>query len=83
MKISKIHEYSDKEIINMIITLIGDHIMFITNWGEFIFGKELNLPNEHKNKIFCIWFCGAMDSMIDFEDQYTPLLEQAKKRKLS
>ena len=81
MKIHKIEDYSDKEIINLIITLISDHQMFIKSWGDFIFGKELDLPSELKNRVFCIWFSGAIDTVIDEQDQYLPLLEEARKRK--
>jgi hypothetical protein len=82
MKIHKIEDYSDKEIINLIITLISDHQMFIKSWGEFIFGKDLDLPPELKNRVFCIWFSGAIDTVIDEQDQYLPLLGEARKRKL-
>lgn len=33
MKISKPNEFTDKEIINIIITLHSDHLMFVQNWG--------------------------------------------------
>jgi len=82
MKINNIEKHTDLELINLIITLISDYKMFITNWGEFLFGKELDLPTEHKNKIFTIWFCGTIDTIIDYEHQYQPLLEQTKLRKL-
>ena len=82
MKIHKIEEYSDMEIINMIITLLSDHQIFINSWGEFIFGKELDLPPELKNRVFCIWFSGSIDTVTEEQDQYVPLLEQAKIRKL-
>jgi len=82
MKISNIKEYNDLEIINIIITLISDYKMFISNWGEFIFGKDLNLPPEHKNKIFVIWFSGSIDSIIDYEHQFEPLIKEAKERNL-
>jgi len=83
MKIAKPETFNDKEIINIIISLHSDHQVFIKNWGEFIFSKELNLPAELKNRIFCIWFSGVIDLIIDKEDQYEVLMQECNKRGLS
>lgn len=82
MKISKPNEFTDKEIINIIITLHSDHLMFIKNWGEFIYGKELNLPPELKNRIFCIWFTGLIDIIVEKEDQLEILKNECNRRNL-
>ena len=82
MKIRNIEEFDNKELINIVLTLHSDHLMFINNWGEFIFGKELNLPNELKNRVFCIWYAGAVDSIIDKEDQVEVLKKECEKREL-
>ena len=83
MKISKIESFSDLEIINIILTLVTDHIMFTKNWIELMFNKELLIPPEIKNRIFCIWFSAAIDTIVEEQDQYLPLLGQIKKRKLN
>lgn len=82
MKIAKPEIFNDKEIINIIISLHSDHNVFIQNWGEFIFGKELNLPPELKNRIFCIWLSGVIDLLIDKEDQYEVLMQVCLERDL-
>lgn len=82
MKIKNPEKFNDKEIINLIITLHSDHFTFVTNWGEFIFGEKLNLPPEHKNKIFCIWFSGLIDIVIDKIDQYDILFNECERRGL-
>ena len=82
MKIRNIEDFNDKELINIVLTLHSDHLMFIKNWGEFIFGKELNLPIELKNRVFSIWYAGAVDSIIDKEDQVNVLKKECEKRKL-
>ncbi|MBP5996115.1 MAG: hypothetical protein KA736_10485 [Crocinitomicaceae bacterium] len=82
MKISKPNEFTDKEIINIIITLHSDHLMFVQNWGEFIYGKELNLPPELKNRIFCIWFTGLIDIIVEKEDKLERLKNECNHRNL-
>lgn len=82
MKISKIGLLSDKEVINIIITFHSDHFVFINNWLEFIIGKEINLPPELKNRVFCIWFSGIIDLIIDKEDQQSVLINECNKRNL-
>ena len=82
MKIRNIKDFNNKEIINIVLSLHSDHQMFIKNWGEFIYGKELNLPVELKNRLFTIWFAGALDSIIDKEDQLEPLIKECKERGL-
>jgi len=83
MKIAKPEIFNDLEIVNIIISLHSDHNVFIQSWGEFIFGKELNLPPELKNRIFCIWFSGLIDLIVDKEDQYQVLLDECEKRNLN
>jgi len=83
MKIAKPEIFNDKEIINIIISLHSDHNVFIQNWGEFIFGKELNLPPELKNRIFCIWFSGVIDLIMDKQEQYDVLMQVCNDRNLN
>jgi hypothetical protein len=83
MKIAKPETFSDKEIINIMISLHSDHNVFLQNWGEFIFGKELNLPAELKNRIFCIWLSGVIDLISDKQDQYEVLIQECNKRDLN
>jgi hypothetical protein len=71
---------SDKELINMVITLITDHSVFINNWLELIFNDELKIPPEIKNRIFAIWFCGTIDTVSQKEQNYLKLLGECKVR---
>jgi hypothetical protein len=83
MKIHRPQDYSNLEIINLVITLHTDHHDFVQNWSEFIFGKEVNLPPELKNRIFCIWMVGVMDLVEDYFDQNNHLREQCLIRGLT
>ena len=71
---------TDKELINMVMTLIIDHSSFIKNWAELIYNEELNIPPEIKNRIFSIWFCGAIDTVSQEEQNYIKLLGECKIR---
>jgi len=82
MKPSHLKTLKDIEIINLVLTLHSDHQMFIRSWGEFIHGKELNLPIELKNRVFCIWFSGVLDTIDEKEAQLENLREQCNDRKL-
>jgi len=82
MKIHDIEKTTILEIANIVLTLITDHIIFIASWGELIFGK-LNIPPEIQNRVFCLWYGAALDTVIEGEDQVKPLKEQCTKRKLS
>ena len=82
MKPSHLNTLKDIAIINLVLTLHSDHQMFIKSWGEFIHGKELNLPNELKNRVFCIWFSGVLDTINEKEAQLENLREQCNDRNL-
>ena len=71
---------SDKELINIVITLITDHSIFIKNWLELIFNDELKIPPEIKNRIFAIWFCGTIDTVSQEEQHYLKLLGECETR---
>jgi hypothetical protein len=71
---------SDKQLINMVITLITDHSMFINNWLELLFNDALGIPNEIKNRIFTIWFCGTIDTVSQEEQNYLKLLGECRER---
>jgi hypothetical protein len=72
---------NDKELINIVITLITDHSVFITNWLELIFNDELKIPPEIKNRIFAIWFCGTIDTVAQEEQNYLKLINECRIRK--
>nr|WP_298990651.1 hypothetical protein [uncultured Polaribacter sp.] len=71
---------TDKELINMVITLITDHSDFIKNWTELIYNNDLKIPSEIKNRIFTIWFCGTIDTVSQEEQNYLKLLGECKIR---
>lgn len=71
---------TDKELINMVITLITDHSNFIKNWAELIYNEELKIPPEIKNRIFTIWFCGTIDTVSQEEQNYLKLLGECRAR---
>jgi hypothetical protein len=71
---------TDKQLINMVITLITDHSVFIKNWLELIFNDKLKIPPEIKNRIFAIWFYGAIDTVSQEEQNYLKLLGECKAR---
>ena len=72
---------NDKELINMVITLITDHSVFVNNWLELIFNGELQIPPEIKNRIFAIWFCGTIDTVSQEEQNYLKLLGECRIRR--
>lgn len=76
----KHEQHSDKELINLVLTLITDHSTFTNNWLELIFNQELNIPPEIKNRIFTIWFCGTLDTINQEEQSYLHLLGECQFR---
>ncbi len=77
---NKFKQKTDKELINLVITLITDHSYFINNWLEVIYNDKLQIPEEIKNRIFTIWIYGAIDTIRQEENQYLHLLGECKSR---
>jgi hypothetical protein len=76
----KYQNTEDKELINMVITLITDHATFANNWVELIFNNDLSIPPEIKNRIFSIWMTGCLDTIAQEEQFYLKLIGECRMR---
>lgn len=57
----------DNRLKSCIFCLFNDHVMWVKNWGGYIFAKEFEKEVGLKNKITTIWFASLID-LVSLED---------------